>query len=40
MLFHHGPARTDDQLDAIGRELDAPMTVVLAAEGHVIDVPG
>jgi len=38
VLFHHGPARTDDQLDAIGRALDAPIKVVLAAEGQVIEV--
>jgi phosphoribosyl 1,2-cyclic phosphodiesterase len=37
VLFHHGPARTDDQLDAIGCEIDAPMKVVLAAEGQVIE---
>lgn len=39
VLFHHGPARTDDQLDAIARELDAPIRVVLAAEGQRIEVP-
>jgi len=40
VLFHHGPARTDDQLDAIAGELDSPVNVLLAAEGQVIDVPG
>jgi phosphoribosyl 1,2-cyclic phosphodiesterase len=40
VLFHHGPARTDDELDAIGRELDSTVNVVLAVEGLVIDVPG
>jgi phosphoribosyl 1,2-cyclic phosphodiesterase len=38
VLFHHGPARTDDQLDAIGREIDAPIEVVLAREGETIKV--
>jgi phosphoribosyl 1,2-cyclic phosphodiesterase len=38
LLFHHGPARTDDQLDAIGAELDPPVKVVLAAEGQVFEV--
>ena len=40
VLFHHGQARTDDQLDAIAGELDSPVNVLLAAEGQVIDVPG
>jgi phosphoribosyl 1,2-cyclic phosphodiesterase len=39
VLFHHGPARTDDQLDAIERELDELANVVLAAEGQVLEVP-
>ena len=40
VLFHHGPARTDDQLDAIAAALDAPMNVVVAREGQVIDASG
>ncbi|HEY8828830.1 MAG TPA: MBL fold metallo-hydrolase, partial [Jatrophihabitantaceae bacterium] len=40
VLFHHGPARTDDQLDAIAGELDSPVNVLVGAEGQVIDVPG
>jgi phosphoribosyl 1,2-cyclic phosphodiesterase len=38
VLFHHGPARTDDQLDAIGRELEAPINVVVAREGDMIEI--
>ncbi len=39
VLFHHGPARTDDQLDAIACDLvDAPVRVVLAVEGQQIEV--
>jgi phosphoribosyl 1,2-cyclic phosphodiesterase len=38
VLFHHGPARTDDQLDRIGEELQAPISLVLAREGQVIEV--
>jgi phosphoribosyl 1,2-cyclic phosphodiesterase len=38
ILFHHGPARTDDQLDEIARTIDAPMNVLLAVEGQVIQV--
>jgi phosphoribosyl 1,2-cyclic phosphodiesterase len=38
VLFHHGPARTDDQLDAIGRDLDVSMPVLLAVQGQTIDV--
>jgi phosphoribosyl 1,2-cyclic phosphodiesterase len=38
VLFHHGPARTDDQLDAIGRKYgDAKVTV--AVEGQVLETP-
>lgn len=36
VLFHHGPARTDDQLDAIARELQSPVPVVVAAEGQMM----
>ena len=40
MLFHHGPGRTDAQLDAIGEGLDAPLPVDLAREGSVVEVGG
>ena len=36
VLFHHGPARTDAQLDDIARQLAAPMPVLLAQEGMSI----
>jgi phosphoribosyl 1,2-cyclic phosphodiesterase len=39
VLFHHGPGRTDDQLDDIAATLDAPLNVIVAREGLVIDVP-
>lgn len=39
VLFHHGPARTDDQLDAIAAGLDSPIKVVMAVEGQVLEVP-
>lgn len=39
LLFHHAPARTDDELDAIAAELNAPMPVELAREGQVVHVP-
>jgi len=39
VLFHHAPARTDAQLDALACELAAPMPVVLAVEGQSIDIP-
>jgi ribonuclease BN (tRNA processing enzyme) len=38
VLFHHGPARTDDQLDTIAKELDAPIPVVVAVEGEQLEV--
>ena len=39
VLFHHGPGRTDDQLDAIRAGLSGlPMDVVMAREGSVLDV--
>jgi ribonuclease BN (tRNA processing enzyme) len=38
ILFHHGPTRTDDQLDAIASSIDAPMNVLVAVEGQMIDV--
>jgi phosphoribosyl 1,2-cyclic phosphodiesterase len=40
VLFHHAPARTDAQLDALARTLAAPMPVLLAAEGESLDIPG
>lgn len=39
VLFHHSPVRTDDQLDKIAASLSAPMPVVLAREGQVLDIP-
>jgi phosphoribosyl 1,2-cyclic phosphodiesterase len=38
VLFHHGPARTDDQLDAIARDLESSVPVVVAAEGQILDL--
>ncbi len=38
LLFHHGPGRTDTQLDAIDESLDAPFPVDVAREGAVIEV--
>ncbi len=39
LLFHHSPARTDDELDALARAVaDAPIPVRLAREGDEIDV--
>jgi phosphoribosyl 1,2-cyclic phosphodiesterase len=40
VLFHHGPARTDDQLDAIAGDVAARIPVVVAVEGQQIDVGG
>ena len=40
VLFHHGPSRTDAQLDEILTRLRAPMPVVMAAEGQVLDLSG
>jgi phosphoribosyl 1,2-cyclic phosphodiesterase len=39
VLFHHSPVRTDDQLDEIAAGISAPMQVVLAREGQVLDIP-
>lgn len=40
MLFHHAPARTDAQLDAIATGLgDLPLDVVIAREGQSFDLP-
>ncbi len=39
VLFHHGPARTDDELDALAVTVaDAPISVRLAREGDELDV--
>jgi len=39
LLFHHDPARTDDQIDAIvAAHRGNPITVEAAAEGTVIDL--
>ena len=38
VLFHHGPARTDDALDAIAADLPASsLKVTVAAQGSTID---
>ena len=40
VLFHHDPARTDDEIDAIVAEHQGgPVSVVAAAEGTVIELP-
>jgi phosphoribosyl 1,2-cyclic phosphodiesterase len=39
VLFHHSPVRTDDQLDAIARDFQAPMPLIVAREGQSIRVP-
>jgi phosphoribosyl 1,2-cyclic phosphodiesterase len=38
VLFHHGPGRTDDALDAIVSELDGSGSVIAAVQGQEIDV--
>lgn len=38
VLFHHGPNRTDDELDRVAHDIEAPMPVVVAREGSVIEV--
>ncbi|HEX9644293.1 MAG TPA: hypothetical protein VGC11_09885 [Acidimicrobiia bacterium] len=42
LLFHHDPARTDDEIDAIcasfGTGTAASVPVVAAAEGDVLDL--
>ena len=38
VLFHHGPHRTDEALDAIGQDFSAGMPVVVAAEGLALDL--
>ncbi|MFZ0323814.1 MAG: MBL fold metallo-hydrolase [Actinomycetes bacterium] len=37
-LVHHGPARSDDQLDEIGADLDVTFPVVVVREGQVVTV--
>ena len=37
VLFHHGPARTDAALDAIAAGLEPSGSVVVAAQGDIID---
>lgn len=39
VLFHHSPVRTDDELDVIGHNLEAPLPVVVAREGMTVTVP-
>jgi phosphoribosyl 1,2-cyclic phosphodiesterase len=39
VLFHHGPHRTDDDLDEIGRTFTATIPVLVAAEGQGLDLP-
>jgi phosphoribosyl 1,2-cyclic phosphodiesterase len=46
LLFHHGPERTDDELDAIADQVISTMNpvsdlrILIAAEGQVIDLAG
>lgn len=39
VLFHHGPSRTDDDLDRIADGLSSSRPVTIAREGLVLDVP-
>ncbi len=39
VLFHHSPARTDDQLDHLAAQLDAPIPVIMAREGMELSIP-
>jgi hypothetical protein len=40
MLFHHSPARTDVEIDAMtARFDDAPVPVFAASDGLVVDLP-
>jgi ribonuclease BN (tRNA processing enzyme) len=39
VLFHHSPARTDDELDALAATITAPMPLIVAKEGQLLDVP-
>lgn len=38
VLFHHSPLRTDEQLDELAASISAPVRVVLAREGCLVDV--
>lgn len=38
VLFHHSPTRTDEHLDELAATINAPVPVVLAREGCVLDV--
>ena len=38
VLFHHGPHRSDEALDVIGREFTASMPIVVATEGLKLDL--
>jgi ribonuclease BN (tRNA processing enzyme) len=38
MLFHHSPARTDDQLDAIAESASGPVPVTVARQGETFEV--
>ena len=38
VLFHHGPARSDDRLDAILQGLQPPLPVLMAREGQELEV--
>jgi phosphoribosyl 1,2-cyclic phosphodiesterase len=40
VLFHHGPGRTDADLDAIAAGVDSSLRVTVAAQGAQIDLPG
>jgi len=38
VLFHHGPNRTDDELDLVARNTTASMPVLVAREGMTLEV--
>jgi phosphoribosyl 1,2-cyclic phosphodiesterase len=40
VFFHHSPARTDDQLDALAQDTRAPMPIIVAHEGQTLAIPG
>jgi ribonuclease BN (tRNA processing enzyme) len=38
-LFHHAPARTDDEVEAIGRGAAGPgIEVIVAREGEIVEI--
>ena len=39
VLFHHGPGRTDDALDAIAASVESSLRVTLATQGTQISLP-